>query len=157
MAKKKIKYIGGNLPDNISDLLLNADEQDLRIMTLLLMSVDENGEIPDGVLVEDILGLSKSEVDASFKFWQGAGVIGAVRSVKKKPAEQESAQKINVPTAHRNGAVESNGVDNYRSAELATILERRDVTACFVDEAQRVFGKTFNAYDVNIVVGLIDP
>lgn len=156
MAKKKIKYIGGNLPDNISDLLLNADEQDLRIMTLLLMSADANGEIPDGVSFEDILGISKSELDASLKFWQGAGAIGSTRAVKRKPEEQEPAKKISVPTAHRGGAVESGGVDNYRSAELATILERREVTASFVDEAQRVFGKTFNSYDVNIVVGLVE-
>lgn len=154
---KKIKYIDGNLPDNISELLSNADEQDLRIMTLLLMSADRSGDLPDGFSAEEILGLSKSEVDASLKFWQGAGVIGTVRSAKKKNSEQGSeAGKISVPTAHRNGAVESNGVDNYKSAELAALLESRSVTARFVDEAQRVFGKTFNSYDINIVVGLID-
>ena len=41
MSKKKINYINGNIPANISDILNNSDEQDLKILTLLLMSADE--------------------------------------------------------------------------------------------------------------------
>ncbi len=161
MAKKKIKYINGKLPDNVASILANADDQDLRILVLLLMSADADGEVRDDVSIENILDISAEKVDASLKFWRGAGVIGTSRSTRKKT---EQSAELNadikrttaVPTAHRNGAVESNGVDNYGSAELATLLEKRAVTACFVDEAQKVFGKTFNAYDTNVVVGLVD-
>lgn len=164
MAKKKIKYVNGELPENISDVLFGADEQDLRILALLLMAADENGEVSDSVSVEDILRLSKAEVDASLKFWRGAGIIGSARSSRKKVEESFEEQASlssdksasSVKTAHRNGVVEHSGVENYGSLELATLLESRAVSACFVDEAQKVFGKTFNSYDTSIVVGLVD-
>lgn len=158
MAKKKIKHINGNLPDNIASILANADEQDLKILTLLLMSADSSGEVSDDVAIEDILSISSDAVDASLKFWRGAGIIGASRTKKKSEQTQQisTGEQSTVTTAHRNGIVESNGVENYKSAELATLLEKRAVTACFVDEAQKVFGKTFNAYDTNVVVGLVD-
>ena len=152
MAKRKIKYIKGEIPENIGDILSNADEQDLKILTLLLMAAGDDGEVDDSFSAEQCLGISKAEVDASVKFWRGAGVIGSARTQKKKSESTPSSVK----TAHRNGAVESSGVENYQSAELATLLESRAVSACFVDEAQKVFGKTFNSYDTAIVVGLVD-
>ena len=152
MAKKRIKYVKGEIPENIDDILSNADEQDLKILTLLLMAAGDDGEVDDSFSAEQYLGISKAEVDASVKFWRGAGVIGSARTQKKKSESVTSAVK----TAHRNGVVESSGVENYQSAELATLLESRAVSACFVDEAQKVFGKTFNSYDTAIVVGLVD-
>ena len=157
MSKKKINYINGNIPANISDILNNSDEQDLKILTLLLMSADESGEIDDSIALEELLGISKSELDASLKFWRGAGVISVSRSQKKKNAEETPKKsEPRVETAHRDGVVESNGVDVYNSTELATLLESRAVSACFIDEAQKVFGKTFNPYDTAIIVGLVD-
>lgn len=155
MAKKKINYINGNIPSNIADILNNSDEQDLKILTLLLMAANESGEVDDS-LASELLGISKAELDASLKFWRGAGVVGAVRTHKKKTEEIQTEPTVRVETAHRNGAVESNGVDVYNSTELVTLLESRAVSACFVDEAQKVFGKTFNSYDTAIIVGLVD-
>ena len=156
MAKKKINYINGNIPENISDILNNSDEQDLKILTLLLMAADENGEVDDSLVLEALPELSKLELDASLKFWRGAGVIGASRAQKKKSEEAPKAFASNVPTAHRDGAVESGTVDPYTSTELVMLLESRAVSSCFVDEAQRVFGKTFSPNDISVVVGLVD-
>ena len=158
MAKKKIKYINGEMPDDIASILSNADEDDLRILVLMMMLADNNGEVREDVSIESVLDISSEKVNASLKFWRGAGVIGSSRTSKKKDSEnQKDIQKeASIPTAHRNGAVESNGVEVYGSVELATLIEKRAVTACFVDEAQKVFGKTFNAYDTNVVVGLVD-
>ena len=162
MAKKKIKYINGEMPADIASILANADEDDLRILVLMQMLADSNGEVREDVSIENILDIPSVKVDASLKFWRGAGIIGVARSTKKKADEVSSNEplaneiSVSIPTAHRNGAVESNGVDVYGSVELATLIEKRAVTACFVDEAQKVFGKTFNAYDTNIVVGLVD-
>ena len=33
MAKRKINYVNGNIPDNISEILNNSDEQELKILT----------------------------------------------------------------------------------------------------------------------------
>lgn len=160
MSKKKLKYINGELPENIEEILSNADEQDLRILALLLMKADENGEVGEEFSVEDTLKLSKGEVDASVKFWRGAGVLGSVRASRKRSAEQiegdsGSAVAKAIITAHRNGAVVEDA-EPYGSAELATLMEKRVVTSCFVDEAQKVFGKSFNNYDTGIIVGLVD-
>ena len=156
MAKKKLNYINGNIPENIADILNNSDEQDLKILTLLLMAANENGEVDDSI-AEEMLGISKAELDASLKFWRGAGAVGVARTQKKK-TEDTKVKSVShtVETAHRDGAVESNGVDVYNSTELVTLLESRAVSACFIDEAQKVFGKTFNSYDTAIIVGLVD-
>ena len=161
IAKRTIKYRNASLPENLGEVLANADENDLKILVALMMAADGNGEVADDFSVEEALGLDKASVDASLKFWRGAGVIGGARatSAKAKTAESKNdgEQKSEIQTAHKGGAVEqSTGVVNYGSAELADLFERRKVTAAFIDEAQRVFGKTFNSYDTGIVVGLVD-
>ena len=160
-AKRTIKYRNASLPENLGEVLSNADENDLKILVTLMMAADENGEVADDFSVEDALGIDKASVDASLKFWRGAGVLGGARAsaAKTKPAEpkKDEEKKPEIPTAHRDGAVEqSAGLVSYRSAELADLFEKRRVTAAFIDEAQRVFGKTFNSYDTGLVVGLVD-
>lgn len=177
-AKKIIKYRGGQLPEDLSGILANADENDLRILIALMMAADDGGVISEEVSVSDALGLDKSEVNASVKFWRGAGIIGGSaasgRTKKKEPAQKAenpgdsglSAQgsdnmaaegKPAIATAHRNGVVESgNDISSYGSGELADLFERRRISAEFMDEAQRVYGKTFNSYEMGIVAGMID-
>ena len=156
MAKKKINYINGNIPDDISELLSKADDQELKILTLLLMAANENGEFDDSQEFEKMLGISKSELDYAINFWRGAGVIGSARAQKKKTAEEPASTLPKVETAHRNGAVESNGVEGYTSTELVALLQSRNNLASFIDEAQQVFGKTFSQKDIEIVIGLVD-
>ena len=162
MTKVTLKYINGNIPENLADILSNADEQDMRILIALMMAADGNGEVNTEFSLSDTLGLEKPEIDASLKFWRGAGVISAARSqksVKSKTEKPESSEepKTSAPTAHRDGAVEkSTGVSPYATDELAALFEKRRVTAQFIDEAQRVVGRTFNSYDTGIVAGLVD-
>ena len=156
MAKKKINYINGNIPDNISDILNNSDELDLKILTLLLMAANVDGEVDDSLALKEMLGISKSELEASIKFWRGAGVVGPSRAQKKKAEPTQSKLAPRVEAAHRNGIVESNGTEGYTSTELVTLLESRKELAFFVDEAQKVFGKTFSPKDIEVVIGLVD-
>ena len=55
MSKKKIEYINGNIPENIDEILSKADEQDLKILALLLMGANENGEVDETLSVEEKL------------------------------------------------------------------------------------------------------
>ena len=160
---KRIKYRNSNLPEELGQILSNADENDLKILIALMMAADENGEIPEDFSVSRALGVEKADVTASVKFWRGAGIIEGVKSAgtarpkreENKPAEDKGAIKIE--TAHRDGVVETaNVISTYGSDELATLFEKRRISAEFIDEAQRVFGKTFNSYDTGIVVGLVD-
>ena len=170
-AKKIIKYRNASLPQNLDEVLANADDQDLKILVALMMAADQNGEVSEDISIEEVLGIDKTSVDASVKFWRGAGIIdgarscaqrqkaSAVKSDGEKPAQSEEDNKSapEIPSAHRNGVVEqSASMVNYGSAELATLFERRKVTSEFIDEAQRVWGKTFNTYDTGIVVGMVD-
>ena len=67
MTKVTLKYIKGNIPENLAELLSNADEQDMRILIALMMAADENGEVNAEFSLSDTLGLEKPEVDASLK------------------------------------------------------------------------------------------
>ena len=167
---KKIKYIDGNLPERLGELLAKADESDLKILIALMMAADENGVVDESFSVSSALGLERTEVAAAIKFWRGAGFIETAGATDKAPkadtakkpdihAKKEDNKKKSgeVTTAHRDGALEtSHDMDGYRSAELADILEQRQVSYEFIEEAQRVFGKTFNSYDTGIVVSLVD-
>jgi DnaD/phage-associated family protein len=156
MAKKKINYINGNIPPNISQILNNSDELDLKILTVILMAANVDGEFDDSLAIDEMLGISRAELDASLKFWRGAGVVDFSRSQKKRTDSVQTKQETRIETAHRDGAVEGGGIDVYNSTELVTLLESRAVSAGFVDEAQQVFGKTFSPLDTSIVVGLVD-
>ncbi len=159
MSEILIKYRNGRLPENLDELLANADEQDLRLLVALMMAADESGHVREDFSIADTLGLESSQTNASLKFWRGAGVISTARKPKTVNADELTAQKAisGVTAAHREGAVEKNmGVSPYATEELAALFERRRVSAQFIDEAQRVVGKTFNSYDTGIVAGLVD-
>jgi hypothetical protein len=96
MAKISLKYKNGNIPDNLEEILSNADEHDLRILVALMMSADENGTVSEEISLGDMLGLEKPEIDASLKFWRGAGIIGTQRAVKVVSEPKKNADKAEV-------------------------------------------------------------
>ena len=101
MAKIALKYTKGAIPENLAELLANADEQDLRILISLMMAADAEGEVEDSAILKDLLGLELPEIEASVKFWRGAGVVTVAKgSAKKQKARSE------IKSAHREGAVE---------------------------------------------------
>ena len=155
MAGITLKYKNGLLPENIAQVLEDADRQDLEVLVALMMAADENGCLDDTDAIGEALGTEKSAVDASLKFWRGAGVIGSSRASARSAQSSQTTKKVE--SAHRNGAIEkSNSVSTYTTEELASLFEKRVVTAQFIDEAQRVVGKTFNSYDTGILAGLVD-
>lgn len=158
----KIKYRNGNIPKKLAETLKEADETDLRILVSLLMLADGDGAVSLDALPETV-GFSDADVKGSVKFWRGAGFIESAEASAKKTeksvsdAESKEKEAVTVKTAHRNGVVEtSSDMKEYSSSELAGIMERRVVSAQFVDEAQRVLGKIFRTYDTGILVGMVD-
>ncbi len=166
-TKQVLRYRLGRFPENLDDLLASADETDLKILVALQMAADKDGTVDPMPDLHELLGLEKPEVDASLKFWRGAGLLGngkrtpertekADQKSEKTEKQKENKPSVSVETAHRNGAVAHRGVVAYETVELAELLERRGALAGFVTEAQRVLGKTINYYDTSIVVGLVD-
>lgn len=157
MAGIALKYKNGSLPENLPEILANADEQDLRILVTLMMTADAEGQVDDSLSLTDALGLEKPQIDASLKYWKGAGIIGVSRTAKKTRAAAETADKTAILTAHRNGAVEkSAGVSPYSSEELADLFERRRELSVYINEVQNVVGRILNNSEVSIVVGLVE-
>lgn len=159
-TKIKIKYRAGELPERLSETLSNADETDLRILVSLMMLADNKGVASVSALSE-VLELDKSSITGSLKYWRGAGIIENARETsdteKSDDLSETKKESSRIKTAHRNGAVEKSGtLDTYSSGELASIMEKRRVSAQFIDEAQRVVGKMFRTYDTGILVGIVD-
>jgi DnaD/phage-associated family protein len=164
-AKNVILYRNGNLPERLADILLNADESDLRILITLMMSADEDGCACSESEISSLLELDMAEVNASLKFWRGAGLISSkrvplksaeTRNAEGKETKKDTGNNKKQQSAHRGGAVAHTSIGVYESSELADLLENRKTLALFVNEAQRVLGKTLNNHDVGILVGIID-
>lgn len=161
MGKKNVilNYKKNPLSDGFFDALRAADENDLRLM--LSLSLLSDGEKVDCAPLADKLGLSEGELDASIKYWCGAGVLkksAAGRSAAKKgETDTKKADDSKSDTAHRDGKLERGSeLPSYTSAELSELIEKRRVTAEFINEAQRIVGKVFNSHEVGILVGIVD-
>ena len=161
VTKVTIKYGNGGLPQGIGDVFENADKTDLCVLAAVLM-LTRSSDACTATELAASLGLAQSEVDASLKFWRGAGLLGTAKSdggtkTASKKADPVKHETSKMPSAHRNGALERSGaLENYTSAELADLLEKRKVSAWFIDEAQRILGKVFRTYDTGILVGIVD-
>lgn len=161
-ANVVLQYRNGTLPEHWTEVLRNADENDLRILTTVLMLSDGAGGTTSAETLSTCLELSQAEVDASLKFWRGAGILSTEGSAEKRtavsqvknevPAEEKPA--LRQTAAHRNGVLEHSGVlGQYTSSELAELTENR---AGFVNEAQRMMGKIFRMYDTGVLMGMVD-
>jgi len=151
MGKSANLYIKKNserIEEICSDVISEAEISDLKVLSTMLLFSDAEGKISVSIeKIATILDMTVDSVSASVKFWKGAGVVSS--TLQKKAASARSS-------AHREGVLESNPEVSYSTGELVSILERKETTAAFIDEAQRIFGKTFNAYDSNIAAGIID-
>lgn len=148
-----LKYKDSELPDSVFASLTSADENDLRVL-LSLVLLDGREDAP--ALIADRLEISESELDASVKYWCGAGILGkGKRSAKEKKPENMT---VSTPaSAHRGGKLErASELPSYTSEELSALLEKREELSGFINEAQRVFGKVFNTHDVNTLIGMVD-
>ena len=157
MNKKNvtINFKRGERKDGLLSAIAAADEHDLRLMLALSLISSESEKLDCAPIAEE-LGLSESELDASIKYWCGAGLLkkSARGSCAKKDAEKvpESAK-----SAHKDGKLERGSeLPSYSSAELSELIEKRRITAEFIDEAQRIIGKVFNSHEVGLLVGMVD-
>ena len=154
-TKISVRYSGGKLPENFSELLKNADESDLRVLTTVLMLSLGDSVSLDTKDLPTMLNMEKADLEASLKFWKGAGILKNDSSKREESAP--APKKAVTETTHKTGAVErSSTLGEYTSAELAELMEQRRVSAELVDEAQRIYGKIFRAYDTGILVGIVD-
>lgn len=160
--KIELTYKRDARPEKYLSALLSADEQDMRLLLYVLLLPE--GEVLDKEDVCSALGIEASELDASVKYWCGAGLLSkpskrakAEKASDKKEEKQDEKTHGRMPSAHRGGLLErASELPSYTSSELSAIIEKRTVTAEFIDEAQRILGKVFNTHEIGILVGMVD-
>lgn len=143
-------------------LITGADEGDLRIIAALFMlSGADGGTAVSAKSLCELLGADMSDVKGSLKFWRGAGIVEcgekAERIEDHSAADAACKNTEKIKTAHKNGVIQqSSTLEQYSSAELADIMEKKVVSACLIEEAERIYGKIFRTYDTSILVGIVD-
>ncbi len=152
MGKTQKLYLNYEmLKQKNTELVANADDNDLMILSALALIADIDGIINISAL-EAFERFEKSEITASIKFWRGAGIITASRQDIPKTVEASSNE---LPIAHKSGAITHTSVGEYTNEELTNVIEIR-VGAAFIDEAQSIVGKMFNKAEINKLVGIVD-
>lgn len=124
--------------------LLNADETDLRILSALLLSCDSDG-CADTSGLDAMLEIDKADINASVKYWKGAGVLSSAKKASTSDEHKDSGEKA---------VRQMIGVDEYSTDELTVAIKR--VGTAFVDEAQKAMGRIFNKNEVGKLVGFVD-
>ena len=118
------------------------------------------------------LDIDQSELSASLKFWRGAGLLGVSKknacketvnneskekkAVKNKEEPENKERVSAIESAHKSGKVEREEAPSYSTEELTVLMEERKITADFIGEASRVYGKIFNQHEIEIIVRMID-
>lgn len=140
--------------DDLFDAVKRADEDDLRVLLAALLLEDDNGEAKG----EDIcraIEIDEATLGASLKFWRGASVMSTKRAgTKPQPQKEDKPEKPK--SAHKDGKLENDSLPVYATDELNELMKKRHITADFIAETSRIYGKIFNQHDVNIIVRMID-
>jgi hypothetical protein len=156
MNKKNVTllYKKNGMPESAASAISAADENDLRLMLMLSLATDSD-KVDCAPIAED-LGLSEGELDASIKYWCGAGLIKKCSRTDTESKKADAKPKTEA-SLHKDGKLErATLLPSYSSSELADLIESRRVSAEFIDEAQRVMGKMFRAYDTGVLAGIVD-
>lgn len=161
VEKIQITYKDNKLGEGIFDVIKNADDEDIRVLlALILMSGDGENEIDAAKLCEG-LEISEAELMASVKYFKGAGLLGVPKKSRKKnetesTEKNEKEEKPKFESAHRGGKITKESLPTYTTEELTALMEKRKITADFIGEASRVYGKMFNQHEVEMIVRMID-
>jgi len=156
--KIQIQYKDNKLGDGIFDVIKNADEEDLRVLLALVLLADEDGDEVECARVCEGLEISPAELMASVKYFKGAGLLTLSKKSRKKTEGEEAKkeEKKKIESAHRDGKVTRDSLPSYTTEELAALMKKRKITADFIGEASRVYGKIFNQHEVEMIVRMID-
>jgi DnaD/phage-associated family protein len=115
------------------NLLREASGDDLRVLLVLL---EKGGQVSDEEL-SDLVGCSVGRVRASIDYWIDGGILAVSEKAKPKAAPLRSASELS----------------STSGAEVAEIISRRDLSS-LIDEAQAIYGKTFNTSEIAVIAGL---
>lgn len=123
-----------------------------------------------------LAGADRDEIGEILDFWQSVGVLSDGKEVQEskkaqrkptdKPAKSAAAKPMvdTKPATEAKPAAEAkpaflaraDELPNYSTAELSDLLEKSQSLRMLVNEAQNIWGKVFNPYEAQLLVGLSD-
>ena len=117
-----------------------------------------------------LAGCARDEVKGILQFWLEAGILSdgegdsrARPTAKKatsapKPTPPKSGTAATEPQSHPADKIlrRADELPNYTSDQLADLLESSQSMRMLINEAQKIWGKVFNPYEVQLLVGLSD-
>lgn len=127
-----------------------------------------------------LAGADREEIGDILDFWQSVGVLSngkeaqeskkAQRKPTDKPAKSATDTKKTTSATEAKPALEAkpaaeakpaflaraDELPNYSTAELSDLLEKSQSLRMLVNEAQNIWGKVFNPYEAQLLVGLSD-
>ncbi|MCL2517105.1 MAG: DnaD domain protein [Oscillospiraceae bacterium] len=125
---------------NIKEKLSNAESVDLKLLLLIACDSDLRENFNAETAAKE-LKCTKPEIDASLKFWIGAGIFNSTAAVLP-PQNQKKLPDNDTP--------------NYTGKEIGDILEKNKDLKWLIDECQNIVGKILNPTEINKIVGLAD-
>lgn len=117
-----------------------------------------------------LAGADRDEIGEILDFWQSVGVLSdgkeaqESKKAQKKPAKSATDTKKTTSATEAKPAAEAKSaflaradeLPNYSTAELSDLLEKSQSLRMLVNEAQNIWGKVFNPYEAQLLVGLSD-
>lgn len=123
-----------------------------------------------------LAGADRDEIGEILDFWQSVGVLSDGKEVQESKKAQKKPTKSATDTKKATSATEAKStaeakpaaeaksaflaradeLPNYSTAELSDLLEKSQSLRMLVNEAQNIWGKVFNPYEAQLLVGLSD-
>lgn len=127
-----------------------------------------------------LAGADREEIGDILDFWQSVGVLSNDKEAQESKKEQrkptDKPAKPAIDTKKTTSATETkpaleakpaaeakpaflaraDELPNYSTAELSDLLEKSQSLRMLVNEAQNIWGKVFNPYEAQLLVGLSD-
>ena len=110
-----------------------------------------------------LAGCERDGVAGILRFWQDAGILSSGKEGEQpKPARKQPATAAKPASPAAPAAkpamvlARADELPNYSTAQLADLLEKSQSLRMRVGEAQNVWGKVFNPYETQLLVGLSD-
>lgn len=142
--------------------VLDADATPEQLRVLLWLASDPTLFTKPAQLAK-LAGCERDEIGDVLRFWQDAGILAggkeSERSAKpaaKKPTPAKKAEKPASKARPAMALAHADELPNYSTAQLAELLERNQSLKLLIEEAQQVWGKLFNPYELQILVGISD-
>lgn len=152
--------------------VLEVDASPERLRVLLWLSADPSLFGKPAQLAK-LSGCEREEIAETLRFWRENGILSGGTETEPKTAQKaertkkaavkqtaEQTPQKTTPQAPATPAMavlqRADELPTYTTVQLSELLEQKRALRLLIDEAQRIWGKVFNPYETQLLVGLSD-